>query len=324
MPATPYPLLPYQHPHALIDTHTHFDVRAFDADRAEQVQQAIQAGVRHLVLVGYVAKYFERMRQVKAQIDEQVSERSLTQPTIRTVIQTATQTAQHLQTHIAYGLHPFYIRSHSDADLDMLATALQQHDCLAIGEIGLDTFTKTMKQPEHYQRQVHFFVTQLQLAQQHELPVMLHIRKAHGDALKILKDLRHQQLGNGGIAHSFSGAEQEAKAFVKLGLKLGVTGQVSNPNAKKLHRAIKAAVDYAGLECLVIETDCPDMTPLPCQRAYQHDNDHMSCEHGQPDRNVPANLPYVLLALSELLSVPVDTLARRLWQNSVNALNLTP
>ncbi|WP_350583303.1 TatD family hydrolase, partial [Pseudomonas sp. HY2-MNA-CIBAN-0224] len=69
------------------------------------------------------------------------------------------------------------------------------------------------------------------------------------------------------VAHSFSGGEQEAKAFVKLGFKLGVTGQVTNPNAKKLRRAIQAAVDTYGLECLVIETDCPDMTPIMCQHS---------------------------------------------------------
>lgn len=316
MSSTSYPLLPYQHAHALIDTHTHFDVSIFDADREQQVLNAMQAGVRHLVLVGYVAKYFERMRDVQQQINQQVAR--------QVDKQSATQAEHNLQAHVAYGLHPFYIRSHDDADLDILANELQHHDCLALGEIGLDTFSKTMKQPEHYQRQVRFFQAQLQLAQQHQLPIMLHIRKAHADALKILKQFRHQQRGNGGIAHSFSGAQQEAKAFVKLGFKLGVTGQVSNPNAKKLHRAIKTAVDYAGLECLVIETDCPDMTPLPCQRRHHHhDVNKPNDVNKQPDRNVPANLPYVLLALSELLSVPVQLLAERLWQNSVNALNLS-
>lgn len=302
-----YPLLPYSQAYDLIDTHTHFDVTAFDSDREQQVQRAMQAGVRYLVLVGYVAKYFERMRQVKQQIDQQVM-------LVDDMDKSKIQSKKDLQVHVAYGLHPFYIDKHSDADLQTLATDVQQHDCIAIGEIGLDTFTKTMKQPEYYQKQVRFFIEQLQLAQQHQLPILLHIRKSHADALKILKESRHQRLGMGGIAHSFSGAEQEAKAFVKFGFKLGITGQVSNPNAKKLHRAIKAAVDYAGLDCLVIETDCPDMTPLACQQ-----ND--ASQNG--NRNVPANLPYVLLALSELLSVPMDKLAERLWQNSLKALNLS-
>ena len=110
------------YPHALIDTHTHFDVSIFDADREQQVLNAMQAGVRHLVLVGYVAKYFERMRDIQQQINQQVA-RQVDE-------QSATQAEHNLQAHVAYGLHPFYIRSHDDADLEILANELQHHDCL--------------------------------------------------------------------------------------------------------------------------------------------------------------------------------------------------
>ncbi|MGP5404418.1 TatD family hydrolase [Psychrobacter celer] len=306
----------------LIDTHTHFDAPVFDHDRTALAQQAYERGVHHLVLVGYLARHFERMYETKHAL-------------------TATDAIQDKDgdnrdrppmpvTHIALGLHPFYIEQHTDQHLADMAQMLGQKRPIAIGEIGLDTFTDAMKVPAVFAKQQQFFCAQLDMAVAHQLPVMLHIRKAHAEALAMLKahDYDAQQLG--GIAHSFSGGEQEAKAFVKLGFKLGVTGQVTNPNAKKLRRAISAAVNAHGISCLVLETDCPDMTPIMCQTA----GDSASALGQSPDdewgapspagcahnRNVPANLPWVLASLSELLEIPIDELAKQLWQNSNDAL----
>ena len=78
-----------------------------------------------------------------------------------------------------------------------------------------------------------FFAAQLELAQQFDKPVLLHIRKSHADVLQILKQHQFKQ---GGIAHAFGGGIEEAKAFIKLGFKLGITGQITNPNAKNCIR----------------------------------------------------------------------------------------
>ena len=183
-----------------------------------------------------------------------------------------------------------------------------------------------MKQPKMFAKQEYFFKAQLDMAVSHKLPVMLHIRKAHAEALALLKAHDYDAHKLGGVAHSFSGGEQEAKAFVKLGFKLGVTGQVTNPNAKKLRRAIQAAVDTYGIDCLVIETDSPDMTPIMCQdsgssqSALGQSPDNEWGDAPAHNRNVPANLPYVLSSLSELLDVPLAILAEKLWHNSCNAL----
>ena len=164
------------------------------------------------------------------------------------------------------------------------------------------------------------------MAVTHQLPVMLHIRKAHAEALAILKAHDYDAHKLGGIAHSFSGGTQEAKAFVELGFKLGVTGQITNPNAKKLRRAIQAAVDSYGIECLVIETDCPDMMPIMCQisdldsSVPTQNSDSARRSAAVRNRNVPANLPWVLLSLSELLNIPPASLAKQLWHNSCSAL----
>ena len=301
----------------LIDTHTHFDAPVFDVDREEQIQKAYQRGVRHLVLVGYLQRHFDRLYATKEFINKQVH---------AIAGQTFEQKEISLHAHIALGLHPFYIDNHTDEHLENMAQMLNDKRPLAIGEIGFDTFTDEMKQPDMVAKQARFFKAQLDMAVSHKLPVMLHIRKAHAEALALLKAHDYDAHELGGVAHSFSGGEQEAKAFVKLGFKLGVTGQVTNPNAKKLRRAIQAAVDTYGIECLVIETDCPDMTPIMCQdsigsqSALGQSPDDEWGDAPAHNRNVPANLPYVLGSLSELLAVPTETLAEQLWHNSCSAL----
>ena len=274
----------------LIDTHTHFDVDSFDHDREMQSQLAWDNGVHHLVLIGFLAKYFAQMVACQRQMQGYGQQGK------------ATPSA-----HLAFGLHPFYITEHKDSDLQQLEQFIQQYSPIAIGEIGLDTFTAPMKTAENYARQQDFFAQQLELAKQYQLPALLHIRRAHGDVIKMLKA---QKFTQGGIAHSFSGGIQEAKALVNLGFKIGITGQVTNPNAKKLRHTLTELVKIVGLDAIVIETDCPDFTPLPCHGT-----------HGR--RNVPANLPYVLTALSDLLKKDQSRLAEQLWQNSCAALQVS-
>ncbi|WP_435951064.1 TatD family hydrolase [Psychrobacter sp. DM8] len=298
----------------MIDTHTHFDAPTFDHDRLVQAQKAYQRGVRHLVLVGYLQTHFERLY---------TCQQALSATPLQDVSDNKEQVPK---AHIALGLHPFYIDQHTKAHLSDMECRLNAKRPLAIGEIGLDTYTDAMKAPDMFAKQKQFFKAQLDMAVAHQLPVMLHIRKAHAEALAILKAHSYDAHKLGGIAHSFSGGEQEAKAFVKLGFRLGVTGQVSNPNAKKLRRAIVAAVETYGTRCLVIETDCPDMLPIMCQQAQED----LPASGQSPDdewqgvsahnRNVPANLPWVLLSLSELLDVTPEVLAQQLWQNSCMAL----
>ena len=267
----------------LFDTHTHFDVADFDHDRQHLAVQAKQVGVEALVLIGFIESRFDDLIQTHQQLQYWENVPS---------------------SYLAPGLHPFYIEQHQPEHLQRLEQVLEQHDCVAIGEIGLDTFLKQHKQPEMFAKQQHYFNAQLELATHYQKPVLLHIRKAHAETLAILKA---QKFKLGGIAHAFSGGVEEAKALVKLGFKIGVTGQITNPNAKKLHQVVQAI----GAERLVIETDCPDMTPLCCQTSTEHRT-----------RNTPVNLPYVLDSLAQTLGQPQDQLAEQLWQNSLAALHL--
>lgn len=271
----------------LFDTHTHFDVAEFDADRLALAQTAWLHGVRGLVLIGFEARRFEIMSQVADQLNQQ---HRLHQDVPRC--------------YLAPGLHPFYIEMHRESHLDVLDKFLMSHRCIALGEIGLDRFEVRHKPAIVQAQQAHFFSRQLDLARHHQLPVMLHIRKAHGETLALL---RQHRFTLGGIAHAFSGGVEEARAFVRLGFKIGITGQISNPNAKRL-RQVVAALSPADL---VLETDCPDMTPLCCQQS-----------HEQRTRNTPGNLVYVLESLANVLACPADALAALLWRNTCQILDL--
>ncbi len=287
----------------LFDTHNHFDFPEFDDDRVEQARLASECGVRQLVMAGYVQRHFPRLFTVQNQLNQLP-----------------------LQVHVALGLHPCFVTQHDESDLLSLANFIESHKVVAIGEIGLDTFEKVPNQAEILARQKFFFIEQLKLAVQYQLPVILHIRKAHADCLRILKQHAYDAHKLGGIAHGFSGGAQEGKAFVRLGFRLGVTGQICNPNAKKLRRTICAVVEEFGLGALVIETDCPDIPPLPYQQLLKQD---LAIEGKESNfspksiRNNPANLPYVLQTLSELLNVEIEQLAQQLWYNSHLAFNLS-
>lgn len=278
------------------DTHTHLDFEAFDADRLQVAQNAHKNGVGHLLISGYVARYFNRITQMSNQLNKTAP------PKI----------------HTALGLHPAYIDHHQDSDLQTLEQYLQHESCIAVGEIGMDTFEKQHKSAVMLEAQKSLFLAQLCIAQSHQLPVILHIRKAHGVALEVLKK---SKFSYGGIAHSFSGGVQEAKAFINLGFKLGITGQVCNPNAKKLRQVVQS-VSY---QHLVLETDSPDM--LPKTHALLHDQQPNKPEqHSQIQnkhrRNEPKHITYVLQSLSELLNISEIQLAQHLYTNSFTALNL--
>lgn len=269
--------------YTLFDTHTHFDVPDFDSDREQLAYAAKKVGVKGLVLIGFLQQRFNDLIATHHFLNG---------------LNDAPRS------YLAPGLHPFYIDDHRLDHLTELEHILKTEKCVAIGEIGLDTFLKQHKQPDILQKQKKFFSAQIELAQHYDLPILLHIRKSHADVLQLLKRHNFKQ---GGIAHAFGGGVEEAKALLKMGFKIGVTGQITNPNAKKLQQV----VTVVGAEYLVLETDCPDMTPLCCQSSHEHRT-----------RNTPVNLPYVLQGLAQVLNMKESTLADQLWQNSLDALGL--
>ena len=263
-----------------IDTHCHFDVADFAADRQHVAQQAVAVGVEAIAVIAYLARYWPQLLQVCQHINA---------PKLLPVL----------------GLHPCYITDHQTEHLNQLEQHLQDNDCIAVGEIGLDTYVPEIKGADLYHKQQAFFAAQLELAKAYRKPVVLHVRKAHADVFNIL---RQHNFDQGGIVHAFSGGVEEAKLYAKLGFKLGIGGSLTYPQAKRLHSVVAAMP----LETLVIETDAPDMIPLP---------------HRNPEarftRNSPAYLPSVAQALAIAKNLSLAQLAPILWQNSCQALHLS-
>lgn len=216
----------------LFDTHCHFDVSDFDPDRQAVAEAAWAAGVKKVLVPGYVTSEWPKLFSV-------------------------CQTIQQPELLPSPGLHPCYINTHEEQHLAQLEACLKENPgIVAIGEIGLDYFLPELKAAEIKCKQLYFFQEQLKLATSYKKPVILHIRKAHHDVIHELHQLKFKQ---GGIAHAFSGGIEEAKHLIGLGFKIGIGGGATYTQSKRLRQIIKELP----LDALVLETDAPDMIPQP-------------------------------------------------------------
>jgi TatD DNase family protein len=266
-----------------IDTHCHLDAAEFDADRSAMRQRARAAGVAHCVIPAVAAANFETVRDLAhAQGDR-----------------------------YALGIHPLYTPQATPEHLAQLDAALHAHrddpHLVAVGEIGLDGFVPSLNTPEALAQQRWFYQAQLELAQRHQLPVILHVRRS---ADWLLKGLRKTRV-SGGIAHAFNGSLQQAQAFIALGFKLGFGGALTYERALQLRRL----ATELPLSALVLETDAPDIPPhwlyaTAEQRAA-----------GTPQgRNEPAELPRIAQVLADLRGISLTELAAVTTANARAAL----
>jgi TatD DNase family protein len=253
----------------LIDTHCHLDVEEFAPDRMEVIARARAAGVGEIVVPGI---YREEWADVE------------------------TLCANDPGLHPALGLHPAYLDRHREADVSELRERVAHARPVAIGEIGLDHFVKGLDRT----RQLALFESQLHVARDHLLPVLLHVRKAHDE---VLAALRRQDI-RGGICHAFNGSLQQAEKYLERGFRLGFGGMVTYQRSNRL----RGLARDLPLEAIVLETDAPDMT------VASH----------RFERNSPEYLPEVAAALAEIRGVDVDTVARTTTANARAVLGLQP
>ena len=270
-------------PPLFIDTHAHLDAAEFDADRAAAHQRARAAGVAQCIIPAVEAANFDAVR----------------------VLAHAQQDAY------ALGIHPLFTPQATEAHLTQLDAALHAHRgdprLVAVGEIGLDGFVPELNTPEALAKQLLFYKAQLKLAQEQQLPVILHVRRSADLLLKGLRDIPVV----GGIAHAFNGSLQQAQTFIALGFKLGFGGALTYDRALQLRRL----ATELQLSAIVLETDAPDIPPhwlyaTAEQRAA-----------GQPQgRNEPADLPRIAQVLAELRGISVAELAAVTLANAREAL----
>lgn len=252
---------------ALIDTHCHLDVAEFDSDRDLVLDHARAAGVVGIVVPAITAAGWRALSGL---------------------------CADHPDLYPALGLHPVYLGSHDAEAVAALERAVGEQRPVAIGEIGLDFFVDGLDR----QAQERLFETQLAIARAADLPVLLHVRKAHDRALAVLR----RQPVRGGIAHAFNGSLQQAEQYQDLGFKLGFGGMLTFARSRRLHRLARELPATA----IVLETDAPDLT--------------VASHHGE--RNSPAYLPEVLDALAAIRDEAPAALAAQTTANARALLGL--
>lgn len=261
-----------------IDTHCHLDAREFDADRDAVVARAAAAGVRMQVLPAVAVSNFDAVRALA-------------------------------HAHgFAYGLgiHPLAVGDADVSDLERLREALAAHRddarLVAVGEIGIDHFVPGLDR----QRQEDFYAAQLDLAREFDLPVILHVRRSADRLLKHLRERRPR----GGICHAFNGSEQQARAFVDLGFKLGFGGALTFDRALRIRHLAQSLP----LDAIVMETDSPDIPPHWIYRTAEER------AAGATMRNEPAQLPRIAAELAALRGIAPEALAEATTTNARAAL----
>ena len=221
----------------IFDTHAHYDDEAFDEDREEVLKQIQESGVIGILNCA-------------------CSKKSLTT--------TNDLTLKYDFIYGALGIHPSDAYDFNDEVRNEIIKKVKTNKkILAIGEIGLDYYWEENPDKE---TQKNVFREQMKLAEELNLPVVIHDREAHKDTLDIMKEFPNVK----GIVHCFSGSLEFAQECIKLGYLIGITGVVTFKNAKKIVEVVK----NIPLEKLLVETDCPYMAPVP-NRGKRNKSDYI-------------------------------------------------
>lgn len=210
---------------SFVDTHSHYQDKAFDADRYELLERIHnENGVRSVMVIGYSMEGSEKALEIANKVDF---------------------------AYAAVGIHPEDCNALPSDWLDRIRTMAADPKVKAIGEIGMDYHY------EGYDKELQerVFRSQLDLAKELRLPVSVHVRDAIEDSMRILSDYGTVD----GVMHCFSGSAETAEQVLKLGMHISFTGVLTFKNAKK---AIKA-LERVPLDRLLTETDCPYMAPDP-------------------------------------------------------------
>ena len=264
----------------LIDTHAHLDFSQFDADRQEVITRAQEAGVELIVNAGAGLE--------ASQAGVALAE---TYP----------------QVYAAVGVHPHEAKTLNDDVLEELRALAQHPKVVAIGEIGLDYYRD--RSPRPVQRQA--FQQQLALARELGKPIIVHDREAHDDVMNMLRQwvregyqpyaISNQPVG---VMHCFSGDLAMAREVIEMGFYISIPGPVTFINARRLPELVRALP----LERLLIETDCPYLTPHP--------------HRGK--RNEPAYVRLVAEAIAQTRGIPLEHVARITTANARALFDLEP
>ncbi|MGD9149717.1 MAG: TatD family hydrolase [Desulfobacterales bacterium] len=250
----------------IFDSHCHLDDKSYRKDLVRVIERARQAGIARMMTIGVNKKTAARAVEIAE---------------------------SHQGIYASVGYHPHDASQCSADELDFLKSLAQKPHVRAWGEIGLDY--NRMYSPREDQEK--WFVRQLQIAAQLNLPVIFHERDTKGRFLEIIKaEFKNQ---SGGVVHCFSGTLTELEQYLDLGLTIGITGILT---LRTRGADLRDLVPHVPVDRLVVETDAPYLTPAP--------------EKYHTRRNEPAFVKFVLLKLAEVRNEDPDQLAQTIWDNT--------
>lgn len=250
-----------------IDSHAHLDDRAFEADRAGVIARCSEAEMG-ILTIGSSLRSSRRAVQLAN---------------------------RYRRVWATVGVHPHNAKFVDKAALTVLKELARDELVVGIGEIGLDYYRDLS--PRDRQRQA--FEQQLNLAIELQLPVCLHNRDSTDDLLDVLKKAGESHCG---VVHSFLSDGMLAEEFLALGLHLGIGGPLTFPKNEALREAVKCAP----LDRIMLETDCPYLTPIPYRGR----------------RNEPVYVQYVAEEIAQLKDISVEDVALQTTKNSIQLFGL--
>ena len=247
----------------IFDSHAHYDDHAFDEDREEVLSSLAEGGVGTIVNVGASLEGTRR---------------------------TVELSRKYSFIYGAAGVHPDEAGTLNEETFAWLKEQCQEERIVAVGETGLDYYWEK----ENHEVQKTWFLRQLELAKELYLPVIVHSREAAADTMEILK--KAHEPGLRAVIHCYSYSAEHAGEYLKMGYYLGIGGVVTFKNAKKL----KEVVQMAPLDRVLLETDCPYLSPVPFRGK----------------RNDSRNLIYVAEKVAALKGVTAEEVIRITEENA--------
>ncbi len=258
----------------LIDTHAHLDDERFGSDLPAVLERARLAGVRCSVAVATTGPSSERVQELARAHPDQLS--------------------------ASAGIHPNHAAEAAPGDWDRVVALVRAGKAVALGETGLDRYWDYTP----FEVQQDYFARHLALAREMKLPVIIHSRDCDADMLRMLREEFDRHGPIRGVMHSFCSTKETAEACLAMGLLLSLSGQLTRKNA----HALRDVAARLPLEKLMVETDCPYLTPEPVKGK----------------RNEPANVVHTAARLAEVLGVDLATLAERTTANACALFGLPP
>lgn len=249
----------------IFETHAHYDDERFAEDRGELLTQLPSLGIGKVINVASTIPSIEECVELARAYDH---------------------------VYAAVGVHPSELEGMSDAVIEKMRELATWEKTVAIGEIGLDYYWE--KEPDVQKNQRDWFVRQMELAREVDLPVIIHSRDAAEDTLALMKEIHAEQIP--GVIHCYSYSPELAREYVKMGYYIGVGGVVTFKNAKKLVKT----VEETPLERILLETDSPYLAPEP-HRGHRNDS---------------RELVYVVEKIAQIKGITSEEVEDVTWKNA--------